>query len=430
MKKKIIIITITLICLIGAITSIIVITKKGKSNSDKPQEIIEPIPHENEEFLLNLIKTVNSTQQDNYLISPYSIEIALNMVKEGADEETKEELIKVLKERNIKDVSIKNRIGVANGMFLRDKYKDVIEENFNNTLINNYKAEVVVDPFTRPDKINDWVKEKTKGMIPKILDEMSPNFVLGLANAIAIDVNWYHLFECNNTQEAEFKKTDGTKLSVEMMHNSYEENASYFETEKAKGVILPYKKYDSKGEENYEEGSQLEFIGILPKEKVSSYIENLTIEELQKIEDNKKEMNKDYHLQLSIPRFSYDFDLGQFKKVLNSIGLKKMFDSEEANFNKIITEENRKKKGMGNLYIDTAIHKTHIDFNEKGTKAAAVTYFGFKDSAAIMEEFDTVQVEFNKPFVYLIRDVDSKEILFFGVVETPNEWKGTTCKEK
>ena len=81
------------------------------------------------------------------------------MVKEGADEETKEELIQVLKERNIKDVSIKNRIGVANGMFLRDKYKDVIEENFNNTLINNYKAEIVVDPFTRPDKINDWVNE-------------------------------------------------------------------------------------------------------------------------------------------------------------------------------------------------------------------------------------------------------------------------------
>ena len=430
MKKKIIISIITLICLIGAITTIIVVTKKGKNESDKPKEILEPIPHQNEEFFLNLIKTVNSTQQDNYLISPYSIEIALNMVKEGADEETKEELIKVLKERNIKDVSVKNRIGIANGMFLRDKYEEVIEKDFKNTLINQYKAEIVVDPFTRPDKINDWVKEKTKGMIPKILDEIGPNFALGLANAIAIDVNWYHLFECNNTSEENFKKTDGTKISVEMMHNSYDENAEYFETEKAKGVILPYKKYDSDGEENYEKGSQLEFIGILPKEKVSSYIENLTQEELQNIDNNKKEINRDYHLQLAIPRFSYDFDLGHFKEVLGSIGLKKMFNPEEANFNKIISEENRKKKDMGNLYIDTAIHKTHIDFNEKGTKAAAVTYFGFKDAAAIIEEFETVQVNFNKPFVYMIRDIDSKEILFFGVVETPNKWQGTTCKEK
>ena len=141
-------------------------------------------------------------------------------------------------------------------------------------------------------------------------------------------------------------------------------------------------------------------------------------------------MDKNLHLQLSLPRFSYDFDLIQFKEVLESIGIKKMFDAEEANFNNIITKENRKKMDMGNLYIDTAIHKTYIDLNEKGTKAAAVTYFGFKDASAIREEFDTVSVNFNKPFIYMIRDTSSKEILLFGVVETPNKWKGTTCEEE
>ena len=53
MKKKILIITITLICLIGAITTIIVVTKKGKNESEKPKEIIEPIPHQNEEYFLS-----------------------------------------------------------------------------------------------------------------------------------------------------------------------------------------------------------------------------------------------------------------------------------------------------------------------------------------------------------------------------------------
>ena len=429
MNKKIIIGLIIVICLLSIILTILIL-KKNKKEIEKPKEIIEPTPHQEEDFLLNLIKTVNSTQKDNYLISPYSIEIALNMVKEGAQEETKEELEKVLKDRKIEDVSIKNRVGIANAMFLRDKYQEVIEENFKNTLLNNYKAEVIIDKFTKPDKINDWVNKNTNKMIPKILEEIGPNFVLGLANALAIDVEWYHSFECVGTTEEKFKKTDGTELKVEMMHNNFDNNAKYFKTASAKGVILPYKKYDSDGEATYKDGKQLEFIGILPNKDINTYIENLTNEELLNIDENTKDMDKKLHLQLSLPRFSYDFDLIQFKDVLASIGLKKMFDAEEANFNNIITEENRKKMAMGNLYIDTAIHKTYIDLNEKGTKAAAVTYFGFKDASAIREEFDTVSVNFNKPFVYMIRDTSSKEILFFGVVETPNKWKGTTCEEE
>ena len=89
-------------------------------------------------------------------------------------------------------------------------------------------------------------------------------------------------------------------------------------------------------------------------------------------------------------------------------------------------KDNRDKLN-GNLYVSDAIHKTHIDLNEKGTKAAAVTYFGLCKSTGIIKEKKSVNIKFYKPFMYMIRDKDTNEMLFFGVVYKPNKWMGSTC---
>ena len=76
-----------------------------------------------------------------------------------------------------------------------------------------------------------------------------------------------------------------------------------------------------------------------------------------------------------------------------------------------------------------AIHKTHIDLNENGTKAAAVTYFGmFKNTSIEPKEKEIINIEFNKPFIYIIRDPKTNEMLFFGVVYEPNKWIDSTCE--
>ena len=105
--------------------------------------------------------------------------------------------------------------------------------------------------------------------------------------------------------------------------------------------------------------------------------------------------------------------------VLEAMGIEDVFDQEKADLSNIMTKEP--------IYVSTAIHKTYIDLNEKGTKAAAITYFGMEKSAIAPERVETKRIEFNKPFVYMIRDSKTKEMLFFGVVENPNEWKGSTC---
>ena len=106
--------------------------------------------------------------------------------------------------------------------------------------------------------------------------------------------------------------------------------------------------------------------------------------------------------------------------------MKEAFDPANANFYNMVEKE----KQFGNIYVGQAIHKTHIDLNEKGTKAAAVTYFGMFDNAVAIEETKPKEIIFNKPFIYMIRDKDTKEVLFFGTVYEPNIWKGSTCSNE
>jgi serpin B len=95
----------------------------------------------------------------------------------------------------------------------------------------------------------------------------------------------------------------------------------------------------------------------------------------------------------------------------------------------MMTKDKMKELNIDSLYVAEAVHKTHIDLNEKGTKAAAVTYFGVYKNTSVAEprQPKIINVELNKSFIYMIRDKESKEILFIGVVDKPNEWKASTC---
>ena len=375
------------------------------------------------------IKLIKSTiKKENYLISPYSIEIALNMLKEGANGNTKDEIEKVLPNRKISDISIKNRVNIANSLFIKDKYRNTIKKDFKIALVDSYDSEVLYDEFKTPDVINEWVNKKTDGMIKKIINKMDDNFVLGVANAIAVDVEWAKQFDCNDTTKEKFTKDNGKTINVEMMHNSYTTDSyKYLESKDAKGIIIPYKSYDSKiGKIDYDNGRNLEFIGILPNKSVEEYIKDLTEDGLNNLIKSASSASSTYEIKLSLPRFKYEYSVDNFKDSLVKLGIKDAFDQYNADFSGIM-----KKSDMDdNLYVGTAIHKTYIDLNEKGTKAAAVTFFGIDSYAALPQDKEIVNIEFNRPFVYMIRDTKTKEMLFFGAVYEPNLWDGKTCSNK
>ena len=411
--------------IIATIIVILLTIQTIKRNSNKENNTSN-IEYTEQDFNIKLIKEVNKTNKTNYLISPYSIEIALNMLKVGAKGNTLKEIENLIGNRKINDVTIKDRVSVANAAFIKNEYKEYILDSYINTLNNNYNSELLYDNFKTPKVINDWVNNKTNGMIDKILDDIDKEFVLGLANALAIDVEWNTHFECTSTSGKKFTKNDGNSYEVEMMHKILEDKSSkYLKNDNATGVIISYKNYNSKtGEENSKNDNTLEFIGILPNDNIDNYIDNLTDDELNNLLSSAKIANNNFSINLSLPRFKYDYEIEDFINVLKNLGINNAFDKEKADFSNIIS------KNIESLYVGEAIHKTHIDLNEKGTKAAAVTYFGtYKATSREPKEKEIVNIEFNKPFIYIIRDKETKEMLFFGTVYEPNEWNGSTCSE-
>ncbi len=400
---------------------IIILKSKLLNNNGNNSQIIDKPNIVNDitgNYNIDIIKAFNSYAKDNnYLISPYNIEVALNMLREGALGKTKEELDNVLGNRNINDISVENTIGISNGLFIKDIYKNNVKSEYYNILNNKYHADIIYDKFISPDKINNWVKEKTNGMIEKILNDMSPDFVMGLASALAIDVKWQNEFECNRTTREEFTINNKT-IYTEMMHNKYEFNDyKYLKNEDSEGIIIPYRKID-------DSNIQLEFIGIISNKGINDFVNNLTKEKLDSIINNGREAGDNLHINVSLPRFKYDYEAKDktFIDVLKSMGLNEMFNPNTANFKKMIEIDE-------NVYVSEAIHKTHIELNEKGTKAAAVTYFGLEKNALIEpKDIEEVNIEFNRPFVYFIREKNSGEILFFGTVYEPNKWEGNTCE--
>ena len=421
MKKKTILLFMIIIIVIIAVFLVINMNNKKENNNYNNNKII----YEDNNFNLNLIKKVNINKHENYLISPYSIEIALSMLKEGAEGNTLNEIENVIGSRNINDITIKDHVSVANAGFIKNEYKKYLKKEYYQILKDKYNSEILYDDFKTPKVINDWVNEKTNGMIKDLLDNINEYFVLGIANALAIDVEWDHPFDCSKTISQKFTKEDGSSFNTEMMHASFKyEGTKYLKNDNATGVIIPYKKYNLKtGKEDIENGNNLEFIAILPNDSVNNYINNLTSEELDDLLLSAEEASNKLTINLSLPRFKYDYKLDNFIDILKEMGIKEIFDSEKADLANII----ERNETTGNIFVGEAIHKTHIDLNEKGTKAAAVTYFGVFSNGALQEEKRKVNIIFNKPFIYMIRDSQTKEILFFGTVYEPNTWNGSTC---
>lgn len=348
---------------------------------------------------------------ENFMISPYSVEMALSMLREGSGRDTYQELSNVVPKREIPDLEVKNHIYLANALFVKDSYQPFIQKDFQKKLKSSYQAEVLVDSFTSPKKINSWVNDKTQGMIPSLLENMDPQFVFGIGNATAFIEDWEQPFDCSVTRASTFTLEDGEEMEVSMMSNSFEEGASYYSSEEADVVFLPYQRYQSSsGKEVDKGGSQFEFVGILPKD-MDSYLEDFSQKKITTMNQKRILANGDTHLYVELPRFEASYSFDSFADTLREMGITKIF-TEEADFSSVISNHP--------VSISDAIHKTYIQVNENGTKASGTTYFGSYESAAM--NYETIFLSFNRPFLYFIQDVDTHEILFFGMVYEPEEW--------
>lgn len=382
-KEMLFVIGALLICSVFLLTGYIVHNKK-ESNS-KPNISL----NKNNNFDYKFLKQIEGN--DNTLVSPLSMAYLLSMIQSGAKGNTLNELNIALDNYDLQHMeNIDSKISMANSMWINNKYKNDINNTFATALKINYHSEVLYDEFINADNINKWVSEKTYNMINELFPSDSVNSVdtiMALVNAIGINFKWDEEFDCNKTTMGNF-----LDKNVYMMNS----NEKYLESDYYTGFIKDYEKLS--------DNSQYEFIGLLPKKDIQDVINNLS-------NDVIKNSITESEAHIQIPRFKYEYNVNNVKGILESLGIKDMFNKEKANFGGIAED----------IYVSSIVQKTYIDFMESGTKAAASSGGAFGITSAAEEK----EVIFNKPFVYLIRKKESNNIYFIGIVNTPIEYDET-----
>ena len=350
--------------------------------------------------------SVLESKDENVLISPLSIQLALAMTANGADGNTKAEMEALLGgEISLEDLneylysyvnnlpSAENyKLQIANSIWFRDDEgrlqveKDFLQKNADYYGAQAYKA--AFDDQTLKD-INNWVKDHTDGMIDSILDQIDEDAVMYLINALVFDAEWQHVYDKSDVYKGKFTNIGGTEKQVDMMHS---EETVYLQDENAIGFMKPYS------------GSKYNFAVLLPNEgaDIYEYIAGLTGESLMETLST-PQLGM---VMATLPKFSYEYEL-TMNDVLKELGMPSAFSGDTADFSKMA------HSSRGNIYIGDVLHKTFISVDELGTKAGAVTKVQMNDESAPMSEW---VVTLNRPFVYMIIDNKTNLPVFIGTV--------------
>ena len=375
--------------------------------------------NDNNGFILNFLKTVNDIDQNgkSFIYSPLSIIYVLSMVNDAATGETEKELEQTLgfHEGGIQAVNEYCKklieglpkadnsvmLNIANAIFVNKEY--TLKSQFQQDMQTYYDAKAEVLDFSSPqtlDHINGWCKEKTNDMIPTILDNVDPDMMSYLLNAIYFKAGWTSKFDQKNTKEEDFTTKNGN-TNLPLMHQNVLIN--YLKNNTYAAIEMPYG------------NGMWKLTVMLPEEgKTTDDIISLLSQRglyTKTSSDSKGEMLTPYEVDLKLPRFETSSDTNELDikdglvGLMQKMGIKLAFNSDFAEIPNMCEYP---------VFISMMRQKAKIKVNEEGSEAAAVTVGGMKENAMMPIEYPKATFHANHPFVYVISEVSSGVILFVG----------------
>jgi serpin B len=360
-------------------------------------------------FGLHIFKEIaeNTPEGQNIFISPLSISMALSMLYNGAAGTTSDELRDGLGYVGLSDENInkankdliealinadpKVMMEIANSIWYKNSF--TVEDNFlatNKEYLNADVRSANFDSNTK-DLINAWVKSKTHEKITSIVEEIPDEAIMYLINAIYFKGIWQYKFDPKSNQKLNFMLSNGNKKQTDFMVQ--EGSFEYMQNDLFTAVDLPY------GDGRYS-------MMVLRPNDGKTYKDILSAMNEQSWSTWNNSLRKVDKIKISFPKFKISF-----KKELNddlkALGMKSMFDVS-ANLTRI--------NPTAPLAVSKVMHKTFVEVNEEGTEAAAVT-----SVEIVLTSNGSGGLAFtaDKPFVYFIREKDSKTILFTGIMNEP-----------
>ena len=358
------------------------------------------------DFALSLLREERSGSV-SVLLSPVSILNALGMVANGASGTTLKQIETAtgMSLHQLNDFLYTYRMSLpadsktckaalANSAWLRDTFR--VEDAFLRSCVNYYSAEVYRSAFDGGlvTDLNRWVSKKTDGMISDLLEkEPGAQTMLYLVNAACFDAKWETPYTKENVRtDGIFTAASGKRQTADYL-DSHE--TIYLSGNNVSGFLKPY------------DGGKYAFVALVPDEGVTlaDYLRNLTGEHLY-------QLITDHHyadVQASIPKFTARSEL-ELEEPLRAAGISDLFDVSAADL-----------RGLGSapsgntLYVNSVLHKTYLELDENGTKAAAATSLDVNAGAAPPSE-DVKTVTLDRPFLYMVVDTHACVPLFIGTV--------------
>lgn len=384
----------------------------GCDKDDEPRPLELPLKagqviESDNAFGWKLFKQVldRAEADENVMVSPLSVSLALTMTYNGAEGDTRIAMEQAMEMSDLsrEETNDMNRqlvaallahdpnvtLEIANSIWYRDDY--TVNPDFIQTNQTYYDAAVSALDFADPETIriiNDWVAGKTHQKIDRIVEEISPESFMFLINAIYFKGNWRYEFDERDTRDGEFYITDDQSVTVSMMHQ--EADLSLLRRDGFSAIELPYGK-----------GGWSMFV-FLPDEgrSVDVILSQLDPDSWKEWVDG---FSPATEVNLMLPKFTFDYETS-LADALKSMGMEVAF-SQAADFSGMLDG--------GGLLISDVKHKTLIEVNEKGTEAAAVT--------SVEMELTSIGNFFyvNRPFLFVIAEKASKAVLFAGRVVHP-----------
>ncbi len=404
--KKSVLFLFTLISFIlsGCTRNFSVIPDKNIDRELKPLE--KELAYSSSEFGFTVFKKIAQQSPDsNIFISPLSISLALGMTYNGAAGETKNAMRSTLGFENLTDNQInanyaslisllRNKdtkviMDIANSIWIREGFP--VQPEFMDVNKKYFYARVANLDFSLPEAaetINSWVSDNTNGKIDKIVQDIDPQVVMYLINAVYFKAFWQYPFDPEQTAENWFIKQNGDSVLCSFMHQ--DRQVQYLETDQIVAVDLPY-------------GSGYFSMSFLMPKSGYSVVDLISALD-QNEWDRLVTGFSTVQMTVTIPKFTLEYKI-TLNEILKSLGMEIAFDADRADFSPINPDYQ--------LFISNVLHKSFIKIDEEGTEAAAAT------SVEISLTSVPMTLRFNRPFVFVIRERKSNTVLFIGIFQEP-----------
>ena len=366
-----------------------------------------------DEFAFEFFSAVEAADKDsNVCLSPFSAYMAFSLCFAGSAGTTAEEFKEVFglsKEdasefcRSLyanflqREYSDKNtKFNLANSVWMDNAYAPYVKDSYLQVATNYFDAPIFRCDFSDSatvNAVNKWCNDNTDGLIDKIIDKFDEDQIMALINALLIEAAWVTPYNDSEVVIDSFKNKDLTTSQTKFLSKKI---SSYYSADDA----VAFKTYLWDG---------FSFVGILPNEEISidDYCENLTFEKINALLENGK---NPYDVYTRIPKFNTDYEV-DLVEIMQSMGLNFAFNKYFADFKPMI------ELPTSNVYIGSAIQKTHFELDENGIKAAAVTYIGMSESTSLPIPKPKMQIYLDRPFVYLMMDEATGLPMFVGTVK-------------